>query len=55
MIFLFITVMGVVTWWVTPEDKWLPSARLGKVHLLEEELNSANHAGPAKVVPASSA
>jgi len=41
VIFGGITILGIVTWWVTPEEKWLPASRLGKVHRLEEELNNA--------------
>lgn len=34
-----ITILGLVTWWFTPEEKWLPAARLGKVFDLEEKWN----------------
>lgn len=37
VIFGAITIFAFVTWWVTPEEKWLPAARLGKVHQLDEE------------------
>jgi hypothetical protein len=37
VIFGAITIFALVTWWVTPEEKWLPAARLGKVHQLDEE------------------
>lgn len=31
VIFGAITIFGIVSWWITPEDKWLPSARLQKL------------------------
>lgn len=37
VIFGVITFFGILTWWLTPEDKWLPAARLGKVHQLDQE------------------
>ena len=37
VIFVAITIFGLVTWWITPDDKWLPSARLGRVHAIVEE------------------
>jgi amino acid transporter len=37
VIFGAITIFAVVTWWVTPEEQWLPAARLGKVHQLDSE------------------
>ncbi|KAF4550199.1 Amino acid permease-like protein 9 [Elsinoe fawcettii] len=37
VIFGAITIFGIVTWWVTPEEKWLPSARLGKLREMQEE------------------
>lgn len=37
VIFGAITLFGVATWFFTPEDKWLPNARLGKVHEAVEE------------------
>ena len=40
VIFGAITILGIVTYLVTPEDKWLPAARLGKVHRLDEEYDS---------------
>ena len=39
VIFGGITIFAVLSWWFTPEDKWLPSARLGKIRQLEEEVN----------------
>lgn len=42
VIFGAITIFGIITYLVTPEDKWLPAARLGKVHRLDEEYDSAN-------------
>ena len=36
VIFGAITLFAIITWWVTPEEKWLPNARLGKVHRLDE-------------------
>lgn len=44
VIFAGITIFGILTWWFTPEDKWLPAARLGKVHKLDEEDDSINEA-----------
>jgi amino acid transporter len=41
VIFGAITIFALVSWWFTPEDKWLPAGRLGKVHMLEEELNAS--------------
>ncbi|KAF2095639.1 putative amino acid permease [Rhizodiscina lignyota] len=41
VIFGTITIFGIVTWLVLPEDKWLPAARLGKVHQLDDEYNGA--------------
>lgn len=40
VIFGAITIFGILTWIFTPEDKWLPAARLGKVHRLDEEYDS---------------
>ncbi|KAF2154222.1 putative amino acid permease [Myriangium duriaei CBS 260.36] len=37
VIFGAITIFGIATWWFTPEDKWLPSARLGKLREMQEE------------------
>jgi len=45
VIFGAITIFGIVTWWVTPEDKWLPAARLGKIREIEEEMNNRTKAG----------
>lgn len=39
VIFGAITIFGIVTWWLTPEEKWLPAGRLGRVRQLEEEFN----------------
>ncbi|KAF1827379.1 amino acid permease [Dissoconium aciculare CBS 342.82] len=36
VIFAAITLFGVLTWYFTPESKWLPSARIGKV--LDDDL-----------------
>jgi hypothetical protein len=35
VIFGAITIFAILTWWATPEEKWLPNARLGKVHQLD--------------------
>jgi len=44
VIFFAITVFGIATWWFTPEEKWLPAARLGKLREIEEDMNaSRNH------------
>lgn len=32
VIFGGITIFGILSWLFTPEEKWLPAARLGKVH-----------------------
>ncbi|KXT01565.1 hypothetical protein AC578_6328 [Pseudocercospora eumusae] len=32
VIFGAITIFGIVTWWITPEDRWLPYGRLGRIH-----------------------
>ncbi|CAJ2500551.1 Uu.00g034040.m01.CDS01 [Anthostomella pinea] len=37
VIFGAITIFGLLTYFLTPEEAWLPAARLGKVHRLEEE------------------
>ncbi|TKX24053.1 amino acid permease-6 [Elsinoe australis] len=37
VIFGAITIFGILTWWFTPEDQWLPSARLGKLRDMQEE------------------
>ena len=37
VIFGSITIFGILTWWLTPEEKWLPAGRLGKLRALEEE------------------
>lgn len=39
VIFGAITIFGFLTYYFTPEDQWLPAARLGKVHQLEEDIN----------------
>lgn len=35
VIFGAITIFGFLTYWFTPEENWLPAARLGKVRRLE--------------------
>jgi len=35
VIFGAITIFGLITYWTTPEDKWLPAARLGKLREIE--------------------
>ena len=42
VIFAGITLAGIITYLVTPEDKWLPAARLGKVHKLDDEYESSD-------------
>lgn len=42
VIFGGITILGILTYLLTPEDKWLPAARLGKVHQLDDEYDSHN-------------
>ena len=42
VIFVAITIFGILTYYLTPEDKWLPAARLGKVHQLDDEYDSAS-------------
>ena len=42
VIFAGITIAGVLTWWFTPEEAWLPAARLGKVHKLDLEDDSTS-------------
>ena len=42
VIFGGITILGIVTYLITPEEKWLPAARLGKVHHLDEEYDGAS-------------
>ncbi|KAF2165132.1 hypothetical protein M409DRAFT_56023 [Zasmidium cellare ATCC 36951] len=37
VIFGAITIFGILTWWIYPEDRWLPAARLGKVHEISHE------------------
>ncbi|KAI6800650.1 amino acid transporter, partial [Hortaea werneckii] len=37
VIFGSITIFGFLTYFFTPEEQWLPAARLGKVHQLEAE------------------
>ncbi|KAI7432389.1 amino acid transporter, partial [Hortaea werneckii] len=37
VIFGAITIFGILTYFFTPEEQWLPAARLGKVHQLEAE------------------
>jgi hypothetical protein len=37
VIFGGITIFAIASWWLTPEDQWLPQARLGKVHEIVEE------------------
>ncbi|KAH9832754.1 Amino acid permease [Teratosphaeria destructans] len=39
VIFGAITIFGIATYLLTPEADWLPAARLGKVHQLEEAVN----------------
>lgn len=41
VIFGGISIFALITWWFTPEEKWLPNARLGKLKELEEEMNAA--------------
>ena len=49
VIFGAITIFALLSYWFMPKDKWLPAARLGKVHMLEEELN-ANRTGRSSSV-----
>ena len=42
VIFAGITLFGILTYYFTPEDQWLPAARLGKVHKLDDEYENAN-------------
>ena len=42
VIFGAITIFGIVTWWVTPEDRWLPAARLGKLRELEQDIDASS-------------
>lgn len=37
VIFGAITIFGLLSWLVIPEDRWLPAARLSKVHKAVEE------------------
>lgn len=37
VIFGIITIFGILTYLFTPENQWLPAARLGKVHEVEDE------------------
>lgn len=46
VIFFAITVFGVLTWFFIPEDKWLPSARLGRLREMQED--GADHAAISK-------
>lgn len=41
VIFGAITIFGFITYFFTPEEQWLPAARLGKVHQLEAEYQSS--------------
>lgn len=43
VIFGAITIFGLITYWVTPEDKWLPAARLGRLKQIEEDMNARAH------------
>jgi len=40
VIFGAITIFAILTWWVTPEERWLPSARLAMVRKLDEDAPS---------------
>lgn len=42
VIFFAITLFGFLTWWFTPPDQWLPAARLGKVHQLDDNYSSGD-------------
>ena len=35
VIFGIITLFGILTWFFTPEEKWLPAGRLGKVQQVD--------------------
>ncbi|KAF2091684.1 amino acid transporter [Saccharata proteae CBS 121410] len=41
VIFGAVTIFGILSYYFTPEDKWLPQARLGKMREIEEEANAA--------------
>ena len=43
VIFGAITIFALLTWWFTPEEKWLPAARLGKLKEIEETINRHEH------------
>src|ERR1700759_3676986 len=36
VIFFAITVFGILCWWLIPEDRWLPAARLNKLKVAVE-------------------
>jgi len=44
VIFGVITIFGILTWWFTPEEKWLPAARLGRLRQIEEDLDAGARA-----------
>ena len=41
VIFGAITIFAILSWWLTPKENWLPAARLGKVHNIEQTLHGA--------------
>lgn len=47
VIFGAITLFGVLTYWFTPEEAWLPAGRLGKVHKLDDNYEARQTPGQA--------
>ena len=45
VIFGAITIFALLSYWFTPEEKWLPAARLGKLKAIEEEINARGATG----------
>lgn len=46
VIFGAITIFGLLSWLFTPEDRWLPAARLGKIREIDAALNESTSSSP---------
>lgn len=52
VIFGAITIFGILTWYFTPEERWLPAARLGRLKEIEENINANGSYGRRESVAA---
>lgn len=51
VIFAAVTVMGIVSWWIVPEENWLSRRAVGRIHDAAEGHNVDADSAPAKLNP----